>query len=178
MVIRSSGSSVVSSPERPLVSSLPERPSLESLRNQAKTLQCRHRDGEPEAPERVSRVLEAPVVPLALHDAQFARSRGCTVFEAGPSWSNTSRGPRPNRRVARRTAESGSTAWRVYAGQQRGAHIHRRPRGCFSRKRASARHHHVAGDSGLGFRLRWATRAGDNVWCGRSWLAFEGSATR
>jgi hypothetical protein len=166
MVIRSSGSSVLSSPERPLVSSLPERPSLESLRNQAKTLQRRHRDGEPEALERVSRVLEAPVVPLALHDAQFVLARQYG-FPSWPKLVEHVRGPRPNRRVRAENGRVwidgvarlrwGSSAEPTYIGALEAA---------FRGSERPLDTTTLLGDSGLGFRLRWATRAGDNAWCG------------
>ena len=71
---------------------LPPRASLENLRNQAKTLQKQHREGNAEALARVSvwlgpdaqpSTLEGPAVrpssgvvtPLRLHDAQFVLAR-------------------------------------------------------------------------------------------------------
>jgi hypothetical protein len=89
MVVRSSGSPVVS---------FPERPSLENLRNQAKTLQRRHRDGEPEALARVASVLPAPALPLALHDAQFVLARQYG-FPSWPKLVERVRGPRRDGRV-------------------------------------------------------------------------------
>jgi hypothetical protein len=157
MVVRSSGSSVVS---------LPERPSLENLRNQAKTLQRRHRDGEPEALARVASMLPAPALPLALHDAQFVLARQYG-FPSWPKLVERVRGPRPDGRVRAENGRVwidgvarlrwGSSAEPTYIGALEAAF------------RGSDRPLDVTtllGDSGLGFRLRWATRDGGNAWCG------------
>lgn len=81
---------------------LPERPSLENPRNQAKTLQKRHCDGDREAVERVASIL--------VHDG---------ALEA------------------------------AFRGSERPLDVT-----------------NLMGDSGLGFRVRWATRDGAKSWGG------------
>ena len=162
---------------------LPERASLENLRNQAKTLQKQHREGNLEAIARVSvwlgadahvSTLEAPaarpssgvVTPLRLHDAQFvlAREYGFASwprlvehFEAQPS---RGRVRRENGRVwidGVPRLRWGSSPEPTFIGAFEAAfRSSDRPLDITS----------LMGDSGLAFRLRWATRDHNNAWCG------------
>lgn len=144
---------------------LPERPSLENLRNQAKTLQKRHREGVPEAIGRVAAVLAAEA-PLALHDAQLvvAREYG---FASWPRLVEHVGGPAPVGRVLERDGRVwingvprlrwGGSPEPTYIGALEAAF------------RGSERPLDVTtllGDSGLGFRVRWATRDAGKSWCG------------
>jgi hypothetical protein len=145
---------------------LPERPSLENLRNQAKTLQKRHRDADPEALTRVAGILPSAQTPLALHDAQvvLAREYG---FASWPRLVEHVEGPA----LAGRVRTQGDRVWldgvpRLrWGGSPEPTYI-----GALEAAfRGSERPLDVTtlmGDSGLGFRVRWATRDNGNSWCG------------
>jgi hypothetical protein len=150
----------------PRVRRLPERPSLENLRNQARSLQKQHRAGDAEARLRVHGVLRDAEEPLKLHDAQFvlAREHG---FASWPKLVEHVTDLLGHARVRRQDGRVwidgvprlrwGASPEPTYIGALEAAF------------RASERPLDVTtllGDSGLGFRLRWATRDGGNAWCG------------
>jgi hypothetical protein len=162
---------------------LPERASLENLRNQAKTLQKQHREGNAEAIARVSvwlgtdaqpstlegstaRPSAAVVTPLRLHDAQFVLAR-----EYGfASWPRLVEHfeSRPSRERVRR--ENGRVWIDGVPRLRWGSSPEPTFIGAFEAAfRSSDRPLDITtlmGDSGLAFRLRWATRDGGNAWCG------------
>jgi hypothetical protein len=176
-------SAELSSPAR----SLPPRASLENLRNQAKTLQKQHREGNGEAVARVAVWLgtaeppatldpaERPagaagrsqlVVPLRLHDAQFVLAREYG-FASWPRLVEHFEAQQSRERVRRENGRVwiegvprlrwGQSPEPTYIGALEAAF------------RSSDRPLDITtlmGDSGLGFRLRWATRDGGNAWCG------------
>jgi hypothetical protein len=148
------------------VRQLPERPSLENLRNQARSLQKQHRAGDAEAKLRVHGVLRDADEPLKLHDAQFvlAREHG---FASWPRLVEHVEGLHGHGRVRR---ENGRVWIDGVARLRWGAS----PEPTYiaaleAAFRGSERPLDVTtllGDSGLGFRVRWATRDGGNAWCG------------
>ncbi len=168
MSVRNTGASDGSSSASNVLAarSLPERPSLENLRNQAKTLQKRHREGDPEVLARVAAIAPAAQSPLALHDAQFVLAREYG-FASWPRLVEHVEGPAPVGRVRTEGGRVwidgvarlrwGGSAEPTYIGALEAAF------------RGSERPLDVTtllGDSGLGFRVRWATRNGDTSWCG------------
>jgi hypothetical protein len=149
-----------------MVRDLPLRASLENLRNQAKTLHKQHREGQAEAVARVAAVLAQPVVPLKLHDAQFALAREYG-FASWPKLVEHFAVHTASERVRRENGRVwiegvprlrwGASPEPTYIGALEAAF------------RASERPLNVTtlmGDSGLAFRLRWATREQGNAWCG------------
>jgi len=162
---------------------LPPRASLENLRNQAKTLQKQHREGNAEALARVSvwlgpdaqpSTLEGPAVrsssgvvtPLRLHDAQFVLAREYG-FASWPRLVEHFEAQQSRERVRRENGRVwiegvprlrwGSSPEPTFIGALEAAF------------RSSDRPLDITtlmGDSGLAFRLRWATRDGGNAWCG------------
>jgi hypothetical protein len=161
---------------RPASAGLPLRASLENLRNQAKTLQKQHRAGVAEAVARVAAWLPAPEssparaagvdIPLKLHDAQFvlAREYGFAswprLVEHFEARGSSGRVRRENGRVWIEGVPRlrwGASPEPTYIGALEAAF------------RSSERPLDVStllGDSGLAFRLRWATREQGSAWCG------------
>lgn len=145
---------------------LPAQASLENLRNQAKALQKQHRNGEPDALRRVTAVLENAPSPLKLHDAQFVLAREYGL----PSWPKLVEhveGRQPSARVLRREGRVwidgvprlrwGASPEPTYLGALEAAfRAGERPLDLTT----------LMGDSGLAFRLRWATRDHGQAWCG------------
>jgi hypothetical protein len=139
---------------------------LENLRNQAKTLQKRHREGDGEAVARVAGLIPVAQLPLALHDAQFvvAREYG---FASWPRLVEHVQGPAPSGRVRTENGRVwidgvprlrwGGSAEPTYIGALEAAF-----RGSEHPLDVTT----LLGDSGLGFRVRWATRNRDTSWCG------------
>lgn len=162
---------------------LPDRASLENLRNQAKTLQKQHREGNDEAIARVSVWLgpDAPsstpvgpaarpssgvVTPLRLHDAQFvlAREYGFASWPRLVEHFET----QPSRERVRR--ESGRV-WidgvpRLRWGSSPEPTFIGALEAAFRSSDRPLDIRTLMGDSGLAFRLRWATRDAGNAWCG------------
>jgi hypothetical protein len=146
--------------------SLPAHPSLENLRNQARTLQKQHHRGAPGAAERVAAVVPEAALPLRLHDAQFVLAREYG-FASWPRLVNHLQSAEPARRVRR----EGSRVWIDGVPRLRwGASPEPTFIGALEAAfRASDRPLDLTtllGDSGLAFRLRWATRDGGQSWCG------------
>ena len=145
---------------------LPARPSLENLRNQAKALAKRHNEADPEALARVESVVEAAKLPLELHDAQFVLAREYG-FASWPKLVEHVEGPKPSGRVR---SENGRVWIDGVARLRWGASPEPTYIGALEAAfRGSARPLDVTrlmGDSGLGFRVRWATRDKGNAWCG------------
>jgi hypothetical protein len=146
--------------------SLPERPSLENLKNQAKTLQKQHRAGDAAARARVSALVPDAEAPLALHDAQFVLAREYG-FASWPKLVEHLDSLAPRARVRRERERVwidgvprlrwGTSPEPTYIAALEAAF------------RGSDRPLDVTtllGDSGLAFRVRWATRDGGNAWCG------------
>jgi hypothetical protein len=145
---------------------LPERPSLENLKNQAKTLQKQHRAGDADALARVAALVREAEAPLKLHDAQFVLAREYG-FASWPKLVEQLESLAPSGRVRREQGRVwidgvprlrwGASPEPTYIAALEAAF------------RGSERPLDVTtllGDSGLGFRLRWATRDGGNAWCG------------
>jgi hypothetical protein len=150
----------------PETGSLPAHASLENLRNQARTLQKQHQQGRPEAAQRVAAIVPGAATPLRLHDAQFVLAREYG-FASWPRLVNQLRAPAPPNRVRRQDGRTwidgvprlrwGASPEPTFIGALEAAF------------RASDRPLDVStllGDSGLAFRLRWATRDGGQAWCG------------
>ena len=144
---------------------LPVNASLENLRKQARTLQRRHREGTEESVGRVRVVLESPREPLTLSEAQFVVARE-SGFSSWPALVAAFSPGEPGRVIkdGDRTwidgvprLRWGSSPEPTYLGALEAA------------LRGSGRPIELTrlmGDSGLCFRLRWATRDGGNAWCG------------
>jgi hypothetical protein len=145
---------------------LPERPSLENLRNQARSLQKQHRAGDVDALSRVSKVVRDAALPLKLHDAQFvlAREYGFAswpkLVEQLALLGSKGRVRRENGRVwidgVPRLRWGASVEPTYIAALEAALRGSERPLDVTT----------LLGDSGLGFRLRWATRDHGNAWCG------------
>lgn len=152
-----------SAPQASAAHGLPERPSLENLKKQAKALLKRHRAGDAAALERVAKVTPHAVPPIALHDAQLVLAR-----EHGfASWPRLVAALAPSERIRRDQGRVwiadvprlrwGSSPEPTYIGALEAAFRHaERPLDVTT----------LLGDSGLAFRLRWATRDGGDAWCG------------
>jgi hypothetical protein len=188
MVVRSASSSpIAGSPiaDSPISGSreLPPRASLENLRNQARTLQKQHREGDAEAIARVavwlgagapSAAPEAPaarpssgvVTPLRLHDAQFVLAREYG-FASWPRLVEHFEAQQSRERVRR---ENGRVWIDGVPRLRWGASPEPTFIGAFEAAfRSSERPLDIMtlmGDSGLAYRLRWATRDQGNAWCG------------
>jgi hypothetical protein len=188
MVVRSASSSpIAGSPiaDSPISGSreLPPRASLENLRNQARTLQKQHREGDAEAIARVavwlgagapSSAPEAPaarpwsgvVTPLRLHDAQFVLAREYG-FASWPRLVEHFEAQQSRERVRR---ENGRVWIDGVPRLRLGASPEPTFIGAFEAAfRSSERPLDIMtlmGDSGLAYRLRWATRDQGNAWCG------------
>ena len=147
------------------ISGLRASASLEQLRKQARELQRSHRSGDTDAVARVAAQLDEPRPVLSLSEAQYV-----LAAELGfASWPKLVSSLTP--RFTTRTRREGDRVWLDGVPRLRwGTSAEPTYLGALEAAfRSSDRPLDLTalmGDSGLCFRLRWATRDGGNVWCG------------